>query len=81
MPKLRVLSGQDVLRILNAFGFAFASQRGSHVKVKRMLPGGSHQSLTVPLHGEVDRGTLLAIYRQAVRFIPEDELRSRFYTD
>lgn len=81
MPKLRVLSGDDVLRILHSFGFVPVSQRGSHVKVQRKLPDGSRQSLTVPLHGEMDRGTLLAIYRQALRFIPEDELRSRFCTD
>jgi hypothetical protein len=29
----------------------------------------------------VDRGTLQAIYRQALRFIPESELRPHFYTD
>lgn len=81
MPKLRVLSGDDVLRILRSFGFMSASQRGSHVKVQRKLPDGSRQSLTVPLHREMDRGTLLAIYRQALRFIPEDELRPRFHND
>lgn len=70
MPKVRVLSGEEVIRVLNAFGFAFAAQRGSHVKVQRTLPDGSRQGLTVPLHRELDRGTLLAIYRQALRFIP-----------
>jgi predicted RNA binding protein YcfA (HicA-like mRNA interferase family) len=39
MPKLRVLSGNDVLLILNSFGFEYASQRGSHGKVQRTLPG------------------------------------------
>jgi hypothetical protein len=32
-------------------------------------------------HAEVDRGTLHAIYRQALRFIPEEQLRPHFYTD
>lgn len=50
-------------------------------EVQRTLPDGSHQSLTVPLHSEVDRGTVMAIYRQALRFIPEDLLRPRFYTE
>ncbi|HOK45541.1 MAG TPA: type II toxin-antitoxin system HicA family toxin [Bryobacteraceae bacterium] len=81
MPKLRVLSGDEVVRILHSFGFAPVSRRGSHIKLQRKLPNGSRQSLTVPLHREMDRGTLLAIYRQALRFIPEDELRSRFYID
>jgi predicted RNA binding protein YcfA (HicA-like mRNA interferase family) len=61
-----------VLRILADFGFSFGSQRGSHVKVQRVVPGGARQTLTVPLHRELDRGTLTAIYRQALRFIPED---------
>jgi len=30
---------------------------------------------------EIDRGTLQAIYRQALRFIPDSELRPKFYTD
>jgi predicted RNase H-like HicB family nuclease len=38
MPKLKVLSGAEVLRILNQFGFVSESQRGSHVKVRRALP-------------------------------------------
>jgi predicted RNA binding protein YcfA (HicA-like mRNA interferase family) len=79
MPKLRVLSGQDVLRILDSFGFLINAQRGSHVKVRRLLPSGAHQSLTVPLHKEIDRGTLMAIYRQACRFIAEQELLDHFF--
>jgi predicted RNA binding protein YcfA (HicA-like mRNA interferase family) len=79
MPKLRALSGHDVLRILDSFGFVTAAQRGSHVKVRRLLPSGARQSLTVPLHKEIDRGTLMAIYRQACRFIAEEELHDHFF--
>jgi predicted RNA binding protein YcfA (HicA-like mRNA interferase family) len=57
MPKLRRLSGNDLLRILSRFGFHPISQRGSHVKVRRTLPGGTHQTLTVVLHDELDKGT------------------------
>ncbi len=67
MPKLRVLSGQDVLRIFDSFGFVFHAQRGSHVQGAAVATLRPHQSLTVPLHKEVDRGTLMAIYRQACR--------------
>jgi predicted RNA binding protein YcfA (HicA-like mRNA interferase family) len=81
MPKLRVLSGHEVLQVLRDFGFESASQRGSHVKVRRMLRDGRVQTLTVPNHQEIDRGTLHAIFRQASRFIPESELRSRFFTE
>ena len=30
---------------------------------------------------EIDRGTLHAIYRQASRYIPKTQLRSKFFTD
>ncbi|MBS0180784.1 MAG: type II toxin-antitoxin system HicA family toxin, partial [Nitrospira sp.] len=40
----------------------------------------SSQVLTVPLHPEIDPGTLRAIFRQASRFIAEQELRPHFYT-
>ncbi len=30
---------------------------------------------------KLDRGTLLAIYRQALRFILEDQLQPRFYAE
>jgi len=35
MPKLRALSGQDVLKIFARFGFERIDQEGSHVKVRR----------------------------------------------
>jgi predicted RNA binding protein YcfA (HicA-like mRNA interferase family) len=50
MPKLRVLSGCEVLRILREFGFQEFAQRGSHVKVRRVLADGRIQTLTVPNH-------------------------------
>ena len=81
MPKLRVLSGKDVVAILERFGFLIQSQQGSHLKLRRMLLDRTKQNLTVPNHRELDRGTLQAIYRQALRFIPESELRVQFYSE
>jgi len=81
MPKLRVLSGREVLKILREFGFQQFAQRGSHIKVRRVLGSGQTEGLTVPNHDEIDRGTLHAIYRQASRFIPEAEIRPKFFTD
>jgi predicted RNA binding protein YcfA (HicA-like mRNA interferase family) len=81
MSKLRTLSGKDLLRILAGFGFRPFSQRGSHIKLRRILPSGIRQTLTIVNHVEVDRGTLHAIYRQALRFIAENELHPHFYFD
>ena len=79
MPKLRRLAGRDVLSILHGFGFQESSQRGSHVKLVREVEG-ARQVLTVPFHTELDPGTLRAIFRQASRFIAEQDLRPHFYT-
>ena len=81
MPRLRRLSGLDVIAILGRFGFAVAAQRGSHVKLRRTLDDGRLQTLTVPAHTELDSGTCRAIMRQASRFIPESDLRPYFYAD
>ena len=51
------------------------------MKVRRVLESGQTQSLTVPNHDEMDRGTLHALYRQASRFVPEAELRAKFFTE
>ena len=45
MPKLKVLSGAEVVRIFAIFGFRVASQRGSHVKLRRIQAGGGQQTL------------------------------------
>ena len=62
MPSLRRLSGREVVAILEKFGFAFHAQRGSHAKLRRVTPSGK-QVLTIPMHRELDTGTLRAIVR------------------
>jgi predicted RNA binding protein YcfA (HicA-like mRNA interferase family) len=81
MPKLKRLSGQQVASIFALLGFVQVSQRGSHVKLRRILPDGAKQTLTIPAHSELDKGTLKAIYKQAMRYIPEDELQPHFYSE
>jgi predicted RNA binding protein YcfA (HicA-like mRNA interferase family) len=78
MPKLRRLSGNEVVRILARFGFVALTQEGSHVKLRRVGPHGEKQTLTVPRHRELDTGTCRAIMRQASRYIPESELAPFF---
>lgn len=81
MPRLRRLSGDEVIAILARFGFQVRSQRGTHVKLRRVTAAGSKQTLTVPRHRELDTGTIRAIFRQASRSVPEDDLRPHFYTE
>jgi hypothetical protein len=37
--------------------------------------------MTIKVHDELDAGTLSAIFRQACRYIPEDDLRLHFYLE
>ena len=58
------MSGGEVIKILTKIGFTIARQKGSHVILKKETPEGIRTTV-VPLHSEVDRGTLLEILRQA----------------
>ena len=78
MPRLRRLYGGE---ILGRFGFVLHAQRGSHAKLRRVVVGGAAQTLTVPLHAQLDTGTCRAILRQASRFIPEVKLRQHFSSE
>lgn len=80
MPKLKVLSGDDLITIFRKLGFLIVSQKGSHVKLER-IEDGLKQILTIPRHQELDKGTLKAIYNKALRYIPESDLRKHFYSD
>lgn len=80
MPKLRSLSGQEVIAILNLFVFVVHSQRGSHINLIRILENKRRQTLTVPNHKELNIGTLRAIFGQVSAFVPAEELRAYFYT-
>jgi predicted RNA binding protein YcfA (HicA-like mRNA interferase family) len=80
MPKLKRLSGADVVKFLGLFGFYIKSQKGSHIKLRRESDN-TNQTLTVPNHRELDTGTCRAIFRQACEYIPEEDLAEYFYTD
>ena len=64
MPKLRRVSGREVIRALEKLGFEQVRQRGSHVVLKKQTPAGEI-GCVVPLHRELAIGTLRGILRQA----------------
>lgn len=60
--RLPVVSGAQLIDVLQKLGWEVARQRGSHVRLKhqdRAVP------LVVPLHRELKRGTLNGILRDA----------------
>ena len=81
MPRLKRLGAREIVRILGRSGFEVLSTRGSHVKLARIRSTGRREILIVPMHRQLTTGTVHAIYRQASRFIPEEELRPGFFSD
>ena len=80
MPKLRALSGREVVKIFGKFDFTVVSQKGSHIKLLRITAAGERQILTIPNHKELDRGTIKGIFNQAARYISQSDLRPDFYS-
>ena len=81
MPKLKRLSASEVVSVFLRFGFAVLSQRGSHIKMRRISQAGEKETLTIPNHRQLDTGTCHSIYRQGCRYVSPDSLRPFFYTD
>ena len=82
MPKLRRLSGKEVVKILESLDFVVVRIRGSHHIMRRVIDGHT-QTINVPVHGNkpLAAGMLKRLYRDMQRYLPEDELKSHFYTD
>jgi predicted RNA binding protein YcfA (HicA-like mRNA interferase family) len=61
-PRLpRDVSGPDIAKLLDAFGYAVTRQKGSHLRLTTQV-GGEHH-VTVPNHGSLRSGTLNGILK------------------
>src|SRR5688572_4661566 len=77
MPKLKRLSAAEVVSVLQRFGFSVHTQRGSHLKLRRVGSAGEKQTLTIPNHRELDTGTCHAsLDRLLVTLRPKTSDRS-----
>jgi len=69
VPSLRTLSGRQIRAILEANGFYFVSQKGSHMKMRFTIENEDKTTTTytaiVPDHKDVPIGTLQNIIRQS----------------
>lgn len=59
---LPVLSGREVVRVFEAFGWEFARQSASHII---LVKDGEAITLSIPDHREVAKGTLRSLIRAA----------------
>ncbi|EQD59601.1 YcfA family protein [mine drainage metagenome] len=62
MPKLPVVSGKDVIKVLTHSGFRQLRQKGSHVTLYSVK---IDRTVTMPLHGELKPKTLKSILDRA----------------
>ena len=62
MPPLPNLSGSEVVRNFQRFGWTVSRQRGSHII---MTKRGEMATLSVPNHRSVSKGTLRSLIRSA----------------
>jgi predicted RNA binding protein YcfA (HicA-like mRNA interferase family) len=62
MGSLPALSGQEVVRVFESFGWNVARRRGSHII---MTKEGQIVTLSIPNHKEVAKGTLRSLIRSA----------------
>lgn len=62
MASLPVLSGQELVRIFETFGWTVARQKSSHIIMTKQ---GENVTLSIPNHNEVARGTLRSLIRSA----------------
>ncbi|CAN5886414.1 type II toxin-antitoxin system HicA family toxin [soil metagenome] len=63
MAKLPIVSGRDVVRVLEKLGYVLDRQKGSHMILRQST--SPYRRLTVPDHNEIAKGTLRAMIRQA----------------
>ena len=62
MAQIPALSGKEVLKIFERFGWEFSRQSGSHMV---MTKDSEIASLSIPKHREVANGTLRSLIRAA----------------
>ncbi len=57
MSKLPQVSGKETIKALGKIGFSLVHQRGSHVKLARVI-NNQKQTVIVPLQKSLKKGTL-----------------------
>jgi len=63
LPKQPVVSGQALVKFLTTYGYQKVRQKGSHLTLKKTTVTGVH-TIQVPLHDELDKGTLNGILQR-----------------
>ncbi len=65
MPKLPILSGKEIIKILSKIGFKHIRTKGSHAILSKEDKEKGKITIPIPLHRELAKGTLKSIMNQA----------------
>ena len=60
-PKLPQVSGQDLVRFLEKLGYQIIRQKGSHIRLRKIMSIGEH-NISIPNHKTIAKGTLNDIF-------------------
>ncbi len=64
MPKLPIVSGIEIIKVLSRIGYEHVRTKGSHAILNKQTDKGAI-TIPVPLHKELAKGTLKSIMNQA----------------
>ena len=77
---LKTLSGKDLVKIFASFGFELVKQKGSHMKLRRVILG-HNETLIIENHKIIPVGTLKSVFNQASKYINIEDLYKYFYNE
>jgi predicted RNA binding protein YcfA (HicA-like mRNA interferase family) len=73
MPNIpRDLSGMDLAKLLNRFGYVITRQTGSHIRLTTTFKGLEHH-VTIPNHNPLKIGTLNNIINDIASYLGMDK--------
>ncbi|MBI5206210.1 MAG: type II toxin-antitoxin system HicA family toxin [Candidatus Firestonebacteria bacterium] len=73
MPKIpRELSGRDLIKILQKYGYRATRQAGSHIRLTGNFKNIEHH-ITIPDHDIVKIGTLNKIIKEVANYLEIDK--------
>ncbi|HEY4496047.1 MAG TPA: type II toxin-antitoxin system HicA family toxin [Candidatus Paceibacterota bacterium] len=67
MPKIPILSGDIIVKVLEKIGYFRTRQRGSHIRLKHE----TRRSVTVPVYKTIGKGLLRKILRDGELTVEE----------
>lgn len=70
----RDVSGSDLASSLRRYGYAVTRQTGSHLRLTSTARGANHH-ITIPRHGALKIGTLVAILADVGAYLELDRQR------